>query len=81
MLATMIHYTVVLLLIFILVWATQFMPLAPPLHNHAYRDVFLNFTGIYAVFIIYELITDKMRKWEIKFFLWTAYQNEWVLNI
>jgi hypothetical protein len=62
MLATMIYYTVVLLLIFILVWATQFMPLAPPLHNHAYRDVFLNFTGIYAVFIIYELITDKMRK-------------------
>ena len=57
-----IHYTFVFLLIFILVWATQFVPSAPPSHLDAYRNVFLNFTGIYTIFIMYELVKNRIYK-------------------
>ena len=57
-LAHAIHYLATMLLVFFIVWSSQ---LIEPLAEHAYRDVFFNFTGIYVVFSILYLIIGKFR--------------------
>ncbi|PEF43831.1 hypothetical protein CON22_24740 [Bacillus cereus] len=47
-LSTLIQYVISLSLVFVVVWLSGFID---PVHPNGYRDVFLNFTGIFIIII------------------------------
>ncbi|WDV47332.1 hypothetical protein PV797_06420 [Clostridiaceae bacterium M8S5] len=55
--ATLIHYVGTLMIILFYVWLNSFIE---ELGKTAYRDIFLNYTGIYIVFSFYEVIKSKI---------------------
>lgn len=54
----LIHYLVTMCMVFGLVWASGFVI---ELHPDAYRDIFLNYTGIYVILVLGEFLYLRAR--------------------
>ncbi|WP_407080285.1 DUF6608 family protein [Candidatus Contubernalis alkalaceticus] len=55
----LIHYIATLIAVFFLVWFTG---LFADLHPDAYQDIFFNYTGVYVIIILVEIIYFKVTK-------------------
>ena len=55
----LIHYIATLIAVFFLVWFTG---LFADLHPDVYRDIFFNYTGVYVIIILVEIIYFKVKK-------------------
>lgn len=58
-LRTVIIYAITLACAFFTVWSTQFIE---PLAQSAYKDIFINYTGLFIVIAILILIFQKIRQ-------------------
>ena len=55
---TLVVYIVTLGCAFFVVWSTQFIE---PLAKSAYKDIFINYTGLFLTISIFTLITNKVK--------------------
>ena len=58
MLRTLVVYDVTLGCAFFVVWSTQFIE---PLAKSAYKDIFINYTGLFLTISIFTLIVNKVK--------------------
>ncbi len=57
-LRSIIVYVPTMLLAFFAVWTTQFIE---PLAQSAYRDIFINYTGLFVIVAVIEVVVQKIR--------------------